>query len=204
MPSFVDFEAVKTTVKIEEAAQALGLKLLKSGVQFRSPCPTCNTGGPRALVVTPQKGLFYCFASQEGGDVISLACHVRNCEPKDAAMYLAEQFGISTRTSTGTSTSIARNVPSERTAPQQSEGASQRPSPVFDPAAFAEKLDYTGLTITEDEARALGIGNYRGKLYQALRYDNGQVAGFSTLTGELKLPSKLLPQTSNVVQLKRA
>src|SRR5882724_584993 len=173
MPSFVDFEAVKQTVKIEEAARSLGLNMLKSGVQLRSGCPTCNTGGPRALVVTPAKGLFYCFASQEGGDVIALAQHIRNCEPKDAAMHLAEQFGISTRTSTGTSTSIARSVPGEHTAPQKTEGSNQRPPTTFDPAAFAAKLDYTpeveALGITKAEAETLGIGFYRGKLYQALR-----------------------------------
>lgn len=200
-----DFQRIKEQVTIEAAAQFLHLEMKSAGAALRAPCPACLTGGPRAMVITPSKQLWYCFSAGIGGDLIAMWGHIEKVSLADAGRQIADAFGVEER---GTSAPVRTSAPvhqsPQATAPQQSEGASQRPSPVFDPAAFAEKLDYTGLTITEDEARALGIGNYRGKLYQALRYDNGQVAGFSTLTGELKLPSKLLPQTSNVVQLKRA
>ena len=81
--------------------------------------------------------------------------------------------------------------------------------PAFDPEAFWSKCQFTeeveDLGISEDEAAALGIGFYRGKLDQALRYSNGQVAGFSSFAnGELKLPSTLVPPTNVVPLQKRA
>ena len=54
---FVDFAELKTRVSIEQAMQMLGLKLVPHGSQHRGACPACETGGDRALVVTPAKGL---------------------------------------------------------------------------------------------------------------------------------------------------
>lgn len=76
----------------------------------------------------------------------------------------------------------------------------------FDPAAFAEKLEYTeevsATGLSEEDAKALGVGFYRGKLYQALRYEDGSCAGYSAISGEIKLPAKLLPKADNVVHFK--
>jgi len=74
---FVDFAELKARVSIEQAAQMLGLHLVPHGSQSRSPCPACKSGGDRALVVTPAKGLFYCFAQKIGGDAIALTAHIR-------------------------------------------------------------------------------------------------------------------------------
>ena len=60
---FVDFVELKSRVSIEHAVAMLSLTLNKAGAQLRGPCPICNAGGDRALVVTPDKGLFYCFAA---------------------------------------------------------------------------------------------------------------------------------------------
>ncbi len=57
------------------------------------------------------------------------------------------------------------------------------------------------LGISQDDAKALGIGFYKGRLYQALRYENGQTAGYAAVT-EAKLPAKLLPKLDNVVAFK--
>lgn len=81
------------------------------------------------------------------------------------------------------------------------EGLAEKPddrrqsASTFDPAAFAQKLEWE----YTDEVQALGIGFYRGKLYQALRYEDGSCAGYSAISGEIKLPTKLLPQVHNVV-----
>ena len=50
---FVDFAELKTRVSIEQAMQMLGLKLVMHGSQYRGACPACQTGGDRALIVTP-------------------------------------------------------------------------------------------------------------------------------------------------------
>jgi DNA primase len=97
---FVDFAALKERVSIEHAIQLLGLQLKPAGNQLRGPCPICKTGGDRALVVTPAKGMFYCFMAQTGGDQIALVAHVKACKTTEAANFLA-----------GTSTVPRRSIP---------------------------------------------------------------------------------------------
>src|ERR1700694_3374021 len=74
---FIDYGALKERVSMEQAVQMLGSQLRPQGHQLRGACPICRTGGDRALVITPAKGLFYCFAGQTGGDQIALAAHVK-------------------------------------------------------------------------------------------------------------------------------
>lgn len=100
---FVDFAAVKEAVSFADAASYLSLDVKRQGNQLRGPCPHCQSGGDRALVITEGRG-FYCFAEKKGGDVIALAAHVLDLPAKDAAQELAERAGIvqSTRTSSNT------------------------------------------------------------------------------------------------------
>src|SRR5258708_4961868 len=85
---YVDFSELKQRFTIEKVAELLDLQIKQSGQALRGPCPTCKSGGDRAIVITPAKGVFFCFASREGGDLIKLAAHIRNCEVKDAAAWL--------------------------------------------------------------------------------------------------------------------
>jgi DNA primase len=73
--------------------QMLGLNLVLHGSQYRGGCPVCKTGGDRALIVTPAKGLFHCFAKKAGGDAIALTAHIRGTSVKDAADQLDRAFG---------------------------------------------------------------------------------------------------------------
>jgi hypothetical protein len=73
--SFVDYAAIKAAYAFERAVRYLGLAVERSGEQLRGACPTCKTGGPRGLAITPGKG-FYCFGAKKGGDVISLVAHI--------------------------------------------------------------------------------------------------------------------------------
>ena len=70
--SFVDFAALKERVRIEDVLPMLGLEMREQAGQWRGPCPACNSGGNRALVITPAKAAFYCFGGRTGGDVIAL------------------------------------------------------------------------------------------------------------------------------------
>ena len=96
--TYIDFATVKEQVPIEQAIERLGLSLKERNGQWRGPCPACQSGGERALVVTPAKRAFYCFGGRVGGDVIAFVAHIRDCSMKDAAEFLAE--GNSTSTST--------------------------------------------------------------------------------------------------------
>jgi DNA primase len=68
------------------------LKLTKSGDAYRSPCPACNRGGERAIVITPAKAAYYCFAQKKGGDCISLVAHVKGIGQREAAEWIMEQL----------------------------------------------------------------------------------------------------------------
>jgi hypothetical protein len=88
----IDFTAIKEAVSVEAAAGFLALKLTKHGEQYRSECPQCQQGGDRAIVITPAKNAWYCFALKKGGDCIALVAHIRSIGQRDAAVLLQEQF----------------------------------------------------------------------------------------------------------------
>ena len=101
MSHAIDFGELKQRVSIERAAEMLGIKLTKSGSQLRGLCP-CKAGGDRALVVTPAKGLYFCFgACAKGGDAITMAANVRNCSLREAAEFLAGKDGANSATAKG-------------------------------------------------------------------------------------------------------
>jgi DNA primase len=95
---FIDFAELKGKVSIEQVLSMLQLNLKRQGQQLRGPCPACKTGGDRALVVTPDKGVFYCFARKSGGDMIELVAHMRGYAGEDrvarAGLDIANHFGI--------------------------------------------------------------------------------------------------------------
>ena len=63
MSHAIDFTELKQRVSIDRAAEMLGIKLAKSGPHLRGPCPICKAGGDRAFLITPAKGLYYCFGT---------------------------------------------------------------------------------------------------------------------------------------------
>lgn len=90
MVGYIDFQELKRQVSIEKAAEFLRLSTAPAGNhQIRAACPACKTGGDRAIVITPRKGLFYCFSAAIGGDAIKLVAHVLGIDIKDAAQKLA-------------------------------------------------------------------------------------------------------------------
>jgi DNA primase len=90
---FIDFQALKKSVKIEDAMALLGLRVSTFSDQMRGSCPACKTGGERALVITASKSAFYCFAAGEGGDAIALVSHIKGVSMKEAAAFLASSIG---------------------------------------------------------------------------------------------------------------
>lgn len=92
--SYVDFAALKERTSIEDVATMLHLQLKQSGKQLRGPCPACDEGGDRALVITPERGAYYCFADKQGGDLIALAAHIRGEVMKDAANFIHHSLTV--------------------------------------------------------------------------------------------------------------
>jgi hypothetical protein len=217
--NFIPFEEVEELATIERLAQMLNLDIRRSGAQWRCECPA-HPGHHRDLCISPQVkskrgslGVFFCQREKTGGDRIGLVAHVMDIGQQDAAIFIAQQFGMTlANNKNSTSDSTVSTVSKGRaTVPpaEKSEGRSQPASSraEFDPQAFASKLEYThevaALGIIESDAELLGIGMYRGKVYIAMRYDNGDIAGFAAVEAA-KLPSKLLPYVAgNVVVLKQ-
>lgn len=176
---FIDFEEVKARHPIEVVAERLGLELKKAGNQLRGPCFS-GADGDRKLVITPEKGVWYSFALNEGGDVLKLVSLVRQCSVKEAATWLEGD-----------------------TQPEKSQKRSERSSsPERSERGFAP-LDYLepdhpaveALGFDTATATALGIGwAPRGVLKNTvavpIRLSDGAIAGYIGIQDPIKLPPK--------------
>ena len=135
MSHVIDIVELKQRVSIERAAEMLGIKLKTSGAQLRSACPICKEGGERAFVITPGKGLYYCFGKcGKGGDAITLAARVRNCSLREAAEFLSGKSG---------GAASAKPDASRDSSPQPQQGQGLKP------------LDY--LQTSHEAVQALGL-----------------------------------------------
>jgi hypothetical protein len=91
----LSFAEIKERVNIENVLPLVGLTLKRHQSQLRGTCPICGEGGDRAFVVTPAKGLYYCFGKcAAGGDMLSLVANVKQCSVREAAEFIAERTGI--------------------------------------------------------------------------------------------------------------
>jgi DNA primase len=207
--AYVDFAAIKAAVSIEDAANILKLTTKKNGNQLRSSCPACKPDDERILVITPARGLFYCFDAKIGGDCIALVQHITGLDAKDAASYLAPQERKADK-APGPTRRVEKQEKSATTNGQRNASYVQKGEKVdrpFDPAAFASKLSFTDevaeLGISEEDATRLQIGFTRGKVYFPVRNEDGSISGFIGFAdGQLKMPPQWIQ--TNVVKLKRA
>lgn len=206
---FIDFEALKKSMTIEQAVEVLGLSMKQSGQQLRGPCPACSSDDPRTLVVTPAKGAFYCFANKAGGDLIALAAHIRGESIKDAAVFLAGTSNSKVTTDTST-VKVAKTVPAPTPAPAPAE-----PDNKLEKVAARllwEHPEVQALGLTPEMAEALMVGYdkrgmMKGRVLFPL-YREDELVGFLGYAHDLqpavKLPPNLtdLPQTdSKIVRL---
>ena len=194
MAKLVDFAALKAAMTIEQAAQHLGLKLNPEGDKFRALCPACKTEDRRAVVITPSKGLFYCFTAAEGGDLIRLAAHCRQEPIKDAAKFLWNRTCTSTGTVHGSDSPKPAKVPDQKL--EKVAARLERKHP-----------EVQALGLTPEMAEALGIGYdkkgiLRGRVLIPL-YKDGELAGFMGYAPDLeptfKFPTDIVPEQTNVV-----
>lgn len=155
---FIDFGALKQRVSIEQTVQLLGLELRPQGSQLRGACPVCRSAD-RALVVTPVKQLFYCFAAQAGGDQIALVAHIRSCSTQDAAAFLA-----------GTGT-----VPSPGTVPYSTASGTRPTAPPTPKEQRFGKLAY--LEPGHEAVQALGVSKATAELFESGYAPRGVLRG---------------------------
>ena len=82
------FEAVKPNISTRQAAEMYGIKVNRNGMAV---CPFHNDKNPSMKV----DKRFHCFACQADGDVIDFVSRLFDLPCKEAAIKLADDFGIS-------------------------------------------------------------------------------------------------------------
>lgn len=178
----VDIKNVRDNVQIDRVAEWLGLKFTKRflGEQLRARCPI-HDGGSRALVITPSKNRYYCFAPEcrEGGDAVQLTAKIRQIPIRDAALALQAHF-----------LDYHRKV-----------GTADNPLHKID-YLEAEHESVQALGIPPDVARMLGIG-YAGKgtmikrVLFPIRSEDGKLVGYIGYNANLD-PQVKLPKTFHI------
>ncbi len=185
---YIDFNEIKQRYTIERVAQLLDLTLKRAGDALRGPCPACQSGGERALVVTPAKGVFYCWTAHEGGDLIQLAAHMRKTDVKAAAARLS-----------GSNDGGSREKSPKGAAPRPDAEQGLKPLDLeYDHPAVA------ALGFGAEEAETLGVGYcargiMRGLVVAPIRLEDGTLAGYLGLTEIAKLPPRWHGISTNVV-----
>ena len=81
------FEVVKQTVTTRQAAEMYGIRVSRSGMAV---CPFHNDRNPSMKV----DRRFHCFACQADGDAVDFVSRLFGLPSKEAAMKLANDFGI--------------------------------------------------------------------------------------------------------------
>jgi DNA primase len=191
--AFVDFTTLKQTVNIQQVVQMLGLKMTGGNMQMRGECPSCRSGGSRALAISLEKQSFYCFAEKKGGDQIALCAHIMGKSPRDAAQHIATHFRFA---------GANDNSPAPAQPPQ---ALQKRPS--FDADAYLRTLDPAagqlselGLlpeTLTGWRAGYCKAGVNRGKLAIALCDREATILGFCGWSLDGSTPRLTFPNSVN-------
>ena len=81
------FEAVKQTVTTRQAAEMYGIRVSQNGMAV---CPFHNDRNPSMKV----DKRFHCFACQADGDAVDFVSRLFGLPSKEAAIKLADDFGI--------------------------------------------------------------------------------------------------------------
>jgi len=87
-------EVVRETANIVEVASEF-TALRRQGVRFSGLCPyPDHSEKTPSFGVTPDRGFYYCFGCQRGGDAIKLVMDLKSLSFSEAVSYLAERSGV--------------------------------------------------------------------------------------------------------------
>ena len=88
---------IKSRLSIEQLVGQY-CQLTKKGRNFVCLCPFHNDSRP-SFLVSPDKGIAYCFACRSGGDIFSFYQKIENVDFPHALKELAEKTGVKLETS---------------------------------------------------------------------------------------------------------
>lgn len=201
--SFIDFAALKAAVSIDAVAEWLQLGLKKqSNGQLRGCCPMHDGKNEREFVITPSKGLFFCFGPCGGGDCIKLAAQVLKIGTREAAQKIADHFNFGNGTvpvpshRTGSTHSTETNgEPVAEAAPQTRIDALK---PLDHLTTDHPAIEALGLSVAVCSALGIGYapkGLMKGRVVFPLRLQDGTLVGYQGLaTSPDQAPLLLFPK----------
>ncbi len=193
MSAFVDFKELKSNVSIEQAVVMLGLSLKKHGDQLRGRCPIHHGTNDREFVVTPAKGLFFCFGGCGGGDLINLVAKVKDIPPKEAGALLAAHFGLGTGTVPGHRT-VPRNSSPQPQAPQEGAARVLQPLPYLEPGhELVQALGISPETAAHFGAGYAPKGIMRGRMAIPIHDRDGELLAYCGRTVRNESPILTFP-----------
>lgn len=86
------FQFLKARVSIlDVVGEYVALK--RAGTYYKGNCPIHAERTP-SFTVSPHRGIYYCFGCHKGGDAIAFITEVERCTAREAALSLAERYGI--------------------------------------------------------------------------------------------------------------
>ena len=86
-------EQIKDRLDIVEFIRQYVPGLKRAGKTYKACCPFHQEKTP-SFTCSSEKGLFYCFGCQEGGDIIAFLMKIENLSFKEALQRLADQAGL--------------------------------------------------------------------------------------------------------------
>ncbi len=87
-------EEVRETANIVEVASEF-TALRRQGARFAGLCPyPDHSEKTPSFGVTPDRGFYYCFGCQRGGDAIKLVMDLKSLSFSEAVSYIAERSGV--------------------------------------------------------------------------------------------------------------
>ena len=89
-------EQIRDSIDLLELIKEYVPSVKKSGRTYKACCPFHHEKTP-SFSISPDKGLFYCFGCQAGGDVFAFLMRIENLSFNEAARKLAQRAGIEWR-----------------------------------------------------------------------------------------------------------
>lgn len=86
-------EQIRQNVDILELIKEYVPNVKRSGRTYKACCPFHKEKTP-SFSISPDKGLFYCFGCQAGGDIFEFLMRIENLSFNEAARKLAQRAGI--------------------------------------------------------------------------------------------------------------
>lgn len=133
------------TARIEEVVGEF-VKLKKSGQNYKGLSPFTAERNP-SFYVSPAKGIFKCFSSGKGGNVVNFLMEHEHFTYPEALTYLAKKYGIP--------------IEEDATAPEDTQAENERET-LFQVTAFAMNFFVQNLHETE-AGKAIGLEYFKNR-----------------------------------------